>query len=73
MPQWLRANLLILALLFLTAALLFFAHLTSLALGLLPEERRYLLATVAALAFIVNAVIAHRVHQRPTRIELRKK
>jgi hypothetical protein len=72
MPQWLRANLLILGLLCLTAAFLFLAHLFSLALGLFPEERRYVLATVAVIAFIVNAVIARRVHTRLTRIDLRK-
>jgi hypothetical protein len=71
MPQWVSANLLILGLLLVTAGLLFLAHLASGALGLLPEERRYVLASVAVVAFIVNAYIARRVvNRRLTRIDL---
>jgi membrane protein implicated in regulation of membrane protease activity len=68
MPQWLRANLLLAALLLVTAGLLFLSLRIARALGLPPDLQRYVMAAVAALALIVNYFVAKRVHRAITRI-----
>jgi hypothetical protein len=51
-----------------TAALLFSALRLARALGLGPEEQRYVMACSALLAVIVNFWIARRLHRTRTRV-----
>jgi hypothetical protein len=73
MPQWLRANLLLLGLIAISAALLYLSHVLARALGLLPEEQRYFTAAIGVLVIVVNYFVARRMHRALTRISLDKR
>jgi hypothetical protein len=66
--QGLRANLILLALMLITVALLFSSLRLARALGLGPEEQRYVMAAAALVAVILNYWIARRLHRTATRI-----
>jgi di/tricarboxylate transporter len=70
MPQWLRANLLILGLLLLTALIWYVTQWAVRALGLWPAEQRYVSAAVGIVALVVNYLLARRIHRAMTRIDV---
>lgn len=59
-----RANLLLLALFAVTAAFLYVAFLAARALGLLPEEQRYVMAAAGILAVVANFLIARQLMRK---------
>jgi hypothetical protein len=73
MPQWLRANLLLVGLVLISTAVLYLTHALATALGLFAEERRYLTAAVGVIVIVVNYFIARRMHRSFTRITLEKR
>jgi divalent metal cation (Fe/Co/Zn/Cd) transporter len=66
--QGLRANLILLALMLVTVALLFSSLRLARAMGLGPEEQRYVMAAAALVAVVLNYWIARRLHRNATRI-----
>ena len=73
MPQWLRANLLLLGLIAISAVVLYLSHVLVRALGLLPEQQRYFTAGVGLLVIVINYFLARRMHKALTRIDLDKR
>jgi len=70
MPQWMRANLLLVLLIAISAGSLYLSHAIARALGLLPDETRYFTAAVGILVLIGNYLIARRAHKALTRIKI---
>ena len=73
MPHWLRANLLLLALFVIAAAVLWFAHLAVRRLGLLANEQRYVMAVIGLIVVIANYLIAKRLVRSMTRLSINKR
>ena len=73
MPQWLRANLLLLGLIAISAVVLYLSHVLVRALGLSPEQQRYFTAAVGVLVIVSNYFLARRMHKALTRIDLDKR
>jgi hypothetical protein len=59
----LRANLIILGLFALTAAIGCLTYLAVRALGLLPDERRHVMAAVGIVTVVLNYFISRRLHR----------
>ena len=70
MPQWMRANLLLVLLIAISAGALYLSHAIARAVGLLPDETRYFTAAVGVVVLIGNYLIARRVHKALARIEI---